>query len=194
MNIITNNCLGGFIYRDILKIEYQNPFIWTSINHESLLSIIDNYENINFLNVSIDKDGEGLSNNFVTVIDDKYRICNLHIKFSREDNKPRIIGNNVYYNRPWEYIMNKYEERQKRMNTKLDVAALYWPEANEDYIHKFIEVCKKHKIKCLIITNKISSDEYAKIIPFYTEEKGMWEIPLERECGEEIKKFLQDIK
>ena len=28
MNIITNNCLGGHIYRDVLKTEYQNPFIW----------------------------------------------------------------------------------------------------------------------------------------------------------------------
>lgn len=194
MNIITNNCLGGFIYRDILKTEYQNPFIWTAINHLDLLSIIENFQTINFSNVIIDKEGDGLSNNFITIIDDRYRIYNHHVGFSKNDLIPRYEENNVFYQKPWEYIMNKYESRLKRMKDKIDVVALYWPEAPIDYIHNLINVCKKKNVKCLIITNKIQSDDYAKIIHFYTKQKDKWNIPLELEYGEEIKNFLQEVK
>ena len=64
MNIITNNCLGGFIYRDILKTEYQNPFIWTGIEIEKFIDFVDNFDKIDFTNVMIEKEGEGLKNNF----------------------------------------------------------------------------------------------------------------------------------
>lgn len=194
MNIVSNNCLGGFIYRDILKCEYQNPFIWTSINHLELLDIIKNFNSINFSNMSIDRDGNGLSNNFITVIDDKYRIFNHHIQFSIKDNVPRNVGNNVYYNKPWEYIVEKYDKRLKRMNNKIDCVALYWPEAPEDYLKVLIKTCKEHNCKCLIITNKLKSEKYnskdVKIIEFYTSEKSQWEIPLEKQCTKEILEFL----
>ena len=80
MNIITSNCLGGFIYRDILNQEYQNPFIWTKfLNNEMFIDFVDNFKNINFDNVMIEKEGDGLTNNFITVIDDKYFLKNRHI-------------------------------------------------------------------------------------------------------------------
>ena len=34
--------------------------------------------------------------------------------------------------KPWEYIVEKYNKRLKRMNNKIDCVALYWPEAPED--------------------------------------------------------------
>lgn len=189
MNIITNNCLGGFIYRDILKEEYKNPFIWTSINHLDLIDLIENFDTINFVNIMIDRDGKELGNNFITIIDDKYKIYNHHVWFSAKDNEPRIEGNNVFYNKPWEYIVEKYEKRLKRMPKKIDVIAMYWHEAPKEYIKLLIQTCKKHNIRCLIITDKIDNDEYAKIIPFYTT-KEKWEIELENKHSDEILDFL----
>lgn len=57
MNIITNNCLGGFIYRDILKTEYQNPFIWTYIKTNEFIFLCENYNKINFHNYELSKKG-----------------------------------------------------------------------------------------------------------------------------------------
>jgi uncharacterized protein (DUF1919 family) len=32
MNIIANDCAGAYLYRDSMKTEFLNPFIWSSID------------------------------------------------------------------------------------------------------------------------------------------------------------------
>ena len=52
MNIISNDCTAGFIYREINQ-EYKNPFIWTSIDLDNFIKLIENYDTLNFENISI---------------------------------------------------------------------------------------------------------------------------------------------
>lgn len=194
MNIITSNCLGGFIYRDVLNQEYQNPFIWTKFeNNNEFIDFVDNFENIDFENVMIEKIGNELSNNFITVIDDTYTLKNRHIYFSINDNIPRIDNRmfcNTYYNRPWEYILEKYEKRLKRMSKKNIAICLYELTFTNEQIYKLINVCKKHNYKCLIFAqNKIESD-YAKII-YFKHTKEPWNRELIQLHKNEITNFLK---
>ena len=113
MNIVTNNCLGGFIYRDILKTEYQNPFIWTYLKTNDFLFLCEHFDEINFKNFMIGKEGEGHKNNYVIKIDEKITLAFHHVWFDKECNEPMIKnsfhGMDIHYNKPWEYIVEKYE-------------------------------------------------------------------------------------
>lgn len=151
MNIITNDCLGGFIYRDVLKTDFQNPFIWTQMNYKTFIKLIEEYENLNFNNVHIDKNGQELKNNFITVIDDKIRIENIHIFYSEKDEIPRIEAENVFYKKPDEYIKEKYIKRQNRMCGK-PIVIVDDKFGNYD---ELIKICKTKKYRCMIFTNNL---------------------------------------
>lgn len=114
-NIITNNCLGGHIYRDVLKTEYKNPFIWCFL--EPYFDFIQNYPNINLFNYKLEKIDKKLGR-FKIVIDNKYELKFWHYYFDKNAKTLIIDGRNVRYNKIWEYIVQKYEERTKRMLNK----------------------------------------------------------------------------
>ena len=50
-NIISNDCVGGYIYKDWLKTDNQNPFIWSSIDIENFIKIVKCYDDIDFRNI-----------------------------------------------------------------------------------------------------------------------------------------------
>lgn len=54
MNIISNNCLGGFFYK-FNNIQFNNPFIWSAILTDSMYYLIKNYDTINFNNFELTK-------------------------------------------------------------------------------------------------------------------------------------------
>ena len=192
INIITNNCLGGFIYRDIFKCKYQNPFIWTLFEINDFIDFINNFEKINFNNITIDKNGIDLNNNFITVIDNKYRLKNPHIKFDKNFDKPTKSTKYpwyIYYNKPWEYIFEKYNKRLALMKGKPKFL-IYEPEITEKQIEKLIDICEKHKYKCCIITNKnVIETKYINKIEFETNNLE-WEKDLIPKCKKKIIEFL----
>lgn len=55
MHIISNNCLGGYIYRDSLKQEYSTPFIWCKIKEDSFIPLTENLYKIDFTNYELKK-------------------------------------------------------------------------------------------------------------------------------------------
>ena len=57
MNIISNNCVGGFLY-NIKKEKYKNPFIWMRVTGESLKHLILDYDKIDFTNYELTKDNK----------------------------------------------------------------------------------------------------------------------------------------
>lgn len=115
MNLISQNCLTGDLNRYYFHNEYQNPFVWTVISFNDMYKLINEWDNINFLNYTLVKDKNW---NFSIVIDNKIKIQYVHYKFSPQDNKPRKVGVDIYYNKIWEYIVEKYEKRIKRMLEK----------------------------------------------------------------------------
>lgn len=151
MNIISNNCLGGYIYRDILKEEYQNPFIWTRLDNLDLINLLENFDIIKFENVELFKESNKLEK-FRLRIDDKIKLQFNHYLFDQKYDKPTVIGIDVHYNKIWKYIIDVYLKRLKRMQKEIDFIFI---EDNGTYnIDKIISIVQTKNIKTFIITNK----------------------------------------
>jgi len=117
MNIITHNCLAGYLYKNCIKSEFENPFIWTVIDFNSMLKLILNWDNINFNNYELIKDNNW---NFSIIIDNNIKIQYVHYKFDKNINfiDKNGTGTDIKSNKIWEYIINVYEKRIKRMQIK----------------------------------------------------------------------------
>lgn len=120
MNIISNSCVGAFLTRDYFKEEFSNPFIWSYIDIDSFYNLIKNYKTINWFNYELVKDKNW---HFSIIIDKQVKVEYPHYRFDKtaktlkfydDDNQNR----NVYSNKIWEYIVEKYETRVKRMLIK----------------------------------------------------------------------------
>lgn len=167
MNIISNNCLGGYIYKYLLNTKYMNPFIWTLFkNPDDFIKLIENYNYINFENISISKDNEGLNDYYIN-IDDKFKINFVHIYFDDRFPNPLLYGENIYTNNPKCYIESKYIERLKRMKTTNITKFIYFePNLKCTRLKELPVISKSKKIHTLIFTNeKLEDNEYTKVLP-----------------------------
>jgi hypothetical protein len=115
MNIVSNSCIGAYLHKQFLKKPFNNPFMWTVVDFDSFVYLIENWKNINFQNYELVKDEKW---NFSIIIDDKVKLQFVHYKFNPNYKTPTLdkLGNILYY-KIWEYIVEKYEERISRMLT-----------------------------------------------------------------------------
>jgi len=164
MNIISNDCTGGTIYKELLKDEYKNPFIWSRIFAENFLCLVKNYEKINFNNVDIfkrSKDFE-IKNDFYLKIDNLFEVNYRHYFYSNDE---AVIKKdpNIFYNKIWEFILDKYNLRIKRMNE----TPIFFINEREDFnkpiLEEIISICK-HKYKLFIWTNYLNETKDEKLI------------------------------
>lgn len=115
MILISHNCLAGHLYHFIGQ-KYSCPFIWTVIDFNSIKILITEWDKINFDNYRLEKDDKW---NFQIVIDEKVKVQYVHYKFDSRFNTPVKLGpGDICYNKIWEYIISRYEERVKRMNAE----------------------------------------------------------------------------
>lgn len=113
MIFISHNCLSGHLYH-LIGQKYTSPFIWTVIDFNSMKILITEWEKINFKNYRLEKDDKW---NFRIVIDDKIKVQYVHYKFDQSATMLVKKGpGDICYNRIWEYIISRYEERINRMN------------------------------------------------------------------------------
>lgn len=115
MNLIGNTCVASYITRDCIKQPFVNPFVWNIIDFESCYNLIKYWETLNFENYEITKDNDW---NFSIKIDNKVNVQYVHYKFSKEHNKLTIKNNDVYYNKIWEYILEKYNKRIEKVRNE----------------------------------------------------------------------------
>lgn len=169
MNLISNTCLGAFIQRDWLKQQYKNPFCWNVIDFKSMQYLITNFEAINYDNFEIQKDKNW---NFSIIIDNAVQIQYVHYKFKPECKIITTHGVDVYWNKIWQYIVEKYEERTKRMlesNNKplFIIGSIHnWQDHvySEDEILKICEICTTKGYKCIISNRNFDfSNKYPNI-------------------------------
>lgn len=153
INIIGNNCIGGFLYKNLFKMEYQNPFIWIRILNNHFINLIENFEIIDFKNYEL-KAYKTLDD-FRLLIDNKTEIEFVHMKFEQNASTPIVDGVFVYYNKIWEYIIEKYEARLKRMKSSIDLVAIDDHECYNYDLKKILDICKNKSIKCFICTNRL---------------------------------------
>lgn len=119
MNIISNCCLGGFITRDVLHEPFSNPFVWAWLTTEDVCHTIQHYTNINFRNFRIKPHHDEIVEDccFDVLVDNQITIVNSHYRFN-SNYKTEFIDkqrNIVESDHIWEYVVNKYIERVKRM-------------------------------------------------------------------------------
>ena len=74
MNLISGNCFGGHTYKYVLCKEYENPFIWTRLYNSDLIYLIEHFNELNFINYSIEKTTQKLLQ-FHVMIDNKITIA-----------------------------------------------------------------------------------------------------------------------
>ena len=192
MNILSTNCLGAFTYRDVLHSSYSNPFIWTTLDFENFKTLLNEYENINFRNVELYKEGKEFLNNFNLRIDDKIFVKNTHIFFDKNCNDPIKRNTCVYYNKPWEYIIEKYNNRITRMDNKL-VVMIYDKHLSQNEINEIYSICKRKNYPALFFTKfDIKETALIKKIDFETN-IGDWIKPLLKFHTNDIKKFLEQL-
>ena len=155
MNIISNTCLGAYIYRDILKTEFKNPFIWTFIRPKHFLTLLENYESLNFSNIHLEKRTDVL-NEFKLIIDNKLEIECWHMVLDPKSKTPKSPDNRaIYYYKIQDYIINNYQKRLNRMTAENNMPTICC-ERFDDYINELIKICYQKKYKLLLFTNKIT--------------------------------------
>lgn len=160
MNIIGNNCIGGFIYRDLLKTKYENPFIWSRLLSPHFENLLLNWDNINFQN--IDLKCYSKLDDWRIIIDNKIEVEYRHMKFDKNYNTPVIQDVFVYYNKIWEYIIEKYNTRLIRMTNKIDLVAI---DDNPGYkydLNKIINCCIDKKL--FICTDRMEEIKTDKLL------------------------------
>lgn len=116
-NIISNNCCGGFLYK-ALNLPYQNPFIFTRIWADDFLKLLSEFDTIDFENYILNTNSGRLVeevDNFHILLDNKIKIYFKHHRFRSIANSPEFSGHNMYYNRVWEYLIKKWDERIKNL-------------------------------------------------------------------------------
>lgn len=178
MNIISNNCLGGYIYQNLLKEEYKNPFIWTLFeNPVEYIELIKNWNNVNFDNFELIKKGEEFKNNFQIMIDQKYTLSFIHVFFDKDRNNTekfehtaRIVGENIFSPEPWKYIVDKYTQRLSRMKQEKNMIFLYFePNLKCSKLHELPLILQQNKFKGIIFTDdkNIKKNDYATVLPAF---------------------------
>jgi len=130
MNVVANTCIGARLYQ-LESCQYNNPFIWNIIEFHDMYTLITRWEDINFTRFSISS--SSYYNNipyynslyhhelqqpffiFKITIDNQVNIHYVHYRWRHSASTPTINNIDVYYNKIWEYITNKYIDRTTRM-------------------------------------------------------------------------------
>ena len=122
MLVFSNNCCGGRLYQKTNTI-FNNPFIWMVCPYDSIVYTMNDLCSINWMKFSL-KPSSLRANTFILTVDDKIELHYIHYKFdptaihitqeSKFDTEEQWTGD-VYYNKIWEFVVNKYVSRVKRM-------------------------------------------------------------------------------
>ena len=159
MNIISNCCLGGYAYKDIFNECFVSPFIWSWMTAEDVCYLMDNFNKIDFKNYELStynnfplKDGVCFQIN----VENKIKIVFSHYQFVKSKKEIEIdkTRNMVYYNRMWEYVVKKYNDRLERM-TGEPVFLIIDDETEKKFSSQHIEhIIQNSKYKVLFFTQK----------------------------------------
>ncbi len=124
MLVITNNCMGGYFYRDVMKISYNHPFFWGTMKCD-ILELIKNFDKIDFKNYKVEKDEK---DKYSLIIDNLIKYKLIHHHLSPRDKVVRKNDHDVFYDKIEDYIKEKYESRLERMldSKEKPTFAIHW--------------------------------------------------------------------
>ena len=157
MNIVSNNCIGGRLY-EVRNEQFANQFIWARILHSDFIYLINNFDNIDFSNVSFNleyyksKDYQ----NVICKLDNKISMHFTHYVYNENYETPYKKDLDVLYKNILEYSKDKYFNRLKRMSGK-PIFVYSFNGVNsksEEYIKRIHDVLKIKDKKIYIIAYK----------------------------------------
>lgn len=156
MNLIGNCCISSFI-EQIAKLKHENPFTWITLDFNSFFNLITNYQNTNWYNYELVRSKHPKYNTYVfdILVENKIKIRYFHYLFDPKATTIQTKGAEVRYYKIWEYVVEKYEERLKRMLNKNEspVFVAEWETLDYDE-NAFWKIEKEDlKYKLVIITN-----------------------------------------
>jgi hypothetical protein len=119
INLFTNNCLGAFTYQE-MKMEYNNPFMWSVVSIDDMVKLLNNYQNLDWFNIKCEKTTEkikGWNNSYNILVDNCFRIYYIHYKYNEKCLTLTKHKNSVNkeYVHMGEYTTETYLRRVHRM-------------------------------------------------------------------------------
>ena len=156
MFIIPTDCVGGHLYK-YLKQPHNHPFFWCVIEPLDMLNLINNWETLNFNNITIElsskwNEWSTAKNTFDIIIDNSIRVHYVHNKLSMKDNVIRIHGGDTYYRYAYKLTYENYIRRLQRMRLEKKPTFLICENKSFGYtadtLSKICKSCDK-SITCL---------------------------------------------
>ena len=121
MNIIANDCAGAYIYRDSLKCDFMNPFIWSSIDIENFSKLIQNYDTLDFKNIKCElihnESGICKQGSYIpkVTIDNQVEVGYFHYIQNDKYTTPTKIDGYTMCNDIIKYTVDSYMRRIEKM-------------------------------------------------------------------------------
>ena len=112
MIYIGTDCVATRMY-ELSNIPFNNPFCWGRITYTDFKKLITNWENIDFNHINIQNIKNGK-----LVVDGKITVLYTHYKYDKNYQTPTKKDINVFSNKIYSYIFEKYYERLQRMEKK----------------------------------------------------------------------------
>lgn len=135
-NIISNDCVGGYIYRDWLKLDNLNPFIWSSIDLDNFCKVIASYNKIDFSNIKCELvfNDSGICKQGSMVpkitIDNDIEVYFFHYMYDTNFLSPTKRSGYTMCENIISYTVDSYARRVKRMTEEpvfvWDVTKIKW--------------------------------------------------------------------
>lgn len=112
-NLIGNTCCASWITQRILHQEFINPLCWSIMDFTSAYNCIAHFYDVNWLNIQLNVDTA--FSEFSITVDKCFTIIYVHYKFSPFVDTLYKKDDDVYFNKIWEYIVDKYIDRARKM-------------------------------------------------------------------------------
>lgn len=191
--IISNCCGGADIYIRI-GVKFTNPFVWSEIFENDLFKLIEHFENLNFNNYDLVRKENKI---FGIKVDDIFTIWFPHYKFDANCTIPTKKGFDTCYNKNYEYVLEKYIDRCKRMTS--DYMPFFLIFSYNDKISskentiKIQQLLETMKVPSILITGyDIKGTDFNKVIVDKTVQDKSAPTPAELLIKHNIISFFKD--
>ena len=153
MNVISNVCSGAYLYKK-LKLQFNNPFMWSVLHYKDLKELMTNFDKIDFMNVATIPGDRVKGTCSINVDNSKLLIEYVHYYQNSNFKIPTKIGANVHYYKIWEYTFIKYMERVWRMLSLKEPPVFLIMDRKDDLCYENTkDLIDNTKYKTIIFTN-----------------------------------------
>ena len=175
--IITNNCLGGYIYKHN-ELQYDNPFIWTRIYINSFINLVKNYKDIDFQNFELLENNDLIEkynpyigkHQFSINLKPDIRIIFQHIKYDAAAKEPIIkrfneFTGDIFSRYTYKIVYETYLRRLKRFDTNKKTLFVFMhdaPQFDDNEVLELLNTAEKSSQQMIFFTE----DEMYKSLKF----------------------------